>query len=114
MGDFDPTPGGAISAPQGWGRAMLYLDAASSFWREWVVSYDSAHQSILGQTMLGGTRSSAERLRMWARLQYARLMNLARRSQRRVEHSPAPWLLVSVVSRAASCWRSAMRGALRE
>jgi protein-glutamine gamma-glutamyltransferase len=94
---FDPTPGGAISAPQGWGRAMLYLDAASSFWREWVVSYDSAHQSILGQTVLAGTHTSAERLRMWARYQYARLMNLARRSQRRVEHSPTPWLLVSFV-----------------
>jgi transglutaminase-like putative cysteine protease len=94
---FDPTPGGAVGTPQGWGRAMLYLDAAASFWREWVVSYDSSHQSVLGQTMLSGTRSSAERLRMWARLRYARLLNLARRSQRRVEHSPGPWLLVSVV-----------------
>jgi transglutaminase-like putative cysteine protease len=94
---FDPTPGGGVGTPQGWGRAMLYLDAAASFWREWVVSYDSSHQSVLGQTMLSGTRSSAERLRMWARLQYARLLNLARRSQRRVEHSPGPWLLVSVV-----------------
>ncbi len=94
---FDPTPGGAVSAPQGWGRAMLYLDAASSFWREWVVSYDSAHQSVLGQTVLKGTHSSAERLHTWTRVQYARLMNLARRSQKRVEHSPRPWLVLSVL-----------------
>ena len=29
---------------------------------------------------------------MWARLRYARLMNLARKSQRGVEHSPGRWL----------------------
>ena len=45
---FDPTPGSATGTPEGWGRAMLYLDAASSFWREWVISYDSSHQSVLG------------------------------------------------------------------
>ncbi len=93
---FDPTPGGAVASPQGWGRAMLYLDAASSFWREWVVSYDSSHQSVLGQSVLNGTRSSLEQARMWARLRYARLLNLARRGQRSVEHSPGPWLEVSV------------------
>ena len=48
---FDPTPGGGIESPQGWGRAMLYLDAAASFWREWVVSYDTSHQYVLGQTV---------------------------------------------------------------
>src|SRR5712691_8527357 len=89
---FDPTPGGTVRSPQGWGRAMLYLDAAASFWREWVVSYDSSHQYVLGQSMLSGTRSSWERARMWARLRYARLMNLARKSQRGVEHSPGRWL----------------------
>jgi transglutaminase-like putative cysteine protease len=94
---FDPTPGGAIGSPQGWGRAMLYLDAASSFWREWVISYDSSHQSVLGQSVLSGTRSSLEQARMWARLKYARLLNLARRSQKGVEHSPWPWLGVGAV-----------------
>ena len=93
---FDPTPGSAIGSPQGWGRAMLYLDAASSFWREWVISYDSSHQSVLGQSVLSGTRSSLERARMWARLRYARLLAFARKSQRGVEHSPGPWLGTSV------------------
>jgi transglutaminase-like putative cysteine protease len=88
---FDPTPGGAVGSPQGWGRAMLYLDAAASFWREWVISYDASHQSVLGQSVLSGTRSSLEGARMWARLQYARLLNLARKGQRRVERSPGPW-----------------------
>jgi protein-glutamine gamma-glutamyltransferase len=89
---FDPTPGGAVGSPQGWGRAMLYLDAAASFWREWVVSYDSSHQYVLGQSVVSGTRGSWERARMWGRVRYARLMSLARKSQRGVEHSPGRWL----------------------
>jgi protein-glutamine gamma-glutamyltransferase len=93
---FDPTPGGAIESPRGWERAMLYLDAASSFWREWVISYDTSHQSILGQSMLRGTRSSWGRARMWARLSYARLLNWARKSQRGAEHAPGRWLGTSV------------------
>jgi transglutaminase-like putative cysteine protease len=88
---FDPTPGGATGSPQGWGRVMLYLDAAASFWREWVISYDSSHQSVLGQSVLSGTRSSLERARMWARLRYARLLNWARKSERGAEHSPGRW-----------------------
>jgi transglutaminase-like putative cysteine protease len=94
---FDPTPGGAVGTPQGWSRAMLYLDAAASFWREWVVSYDSSHQNILGQSVVSGTRNSWEHARVWARLRYARLMSLARRSQRGIEQSPMRWLVLSLV-----------------
>jgi transglutaminase-like putative cysteine protease len=93
---FDPTPGGAVGSPQGWGRTMLYLDAAASFWREWVISYDTAHQTVLGQTVLSGTRNSVEQVRMWARIRYARLLGLARRGQRRVRNAPGPWLGVGV------------------
>jgi len=93
---FDPTPGGAVESPQGWGRVMLYVDAAASFWREWVISYDTSHQNILGQTVLSGTRGSLVRARMWARLRYARLLNWARKSQRGVEHAPGRWFGGSV------------------
>jgi transglutaminase-like putative cysteine protease len=89
---FDPTPGGSVGSPHGWNRAMLYLDAAASFWREWVVSYDSSHQNVLGQSVMSGTRSSVYRTRRWARMYYARLLNWARRGQRGVEHSPERWL----------------------
>src|ERR1022692_3526276 len=94
---FDPTPGGPVGSPQGWGRAMLYLDAAASFWREWVISYDSSHQYVLSQSVLSGTRSSLEQARIWARLHYARLQNWARRGQRGVAHFPGWWLGGSVV-----------------
>src|SRR3954453_21989369 len=41
---FDPTPASALPANTRWNRAMLYLDAAREFWREWVVNYDFIHQ----------------------------------------------------------------------
>lgn len=93
---FDPTPGGGVGTPQGWGRAMLYLDAAASFWREWVISYDSSHQYVLGKSVLSGTRSFGERARVWARLRYARLLEWARQGQRGIEHAPGQWFGVSV------------------
>jgi transglutaminase-like putative cysteine protease len=94
---FDPTPGGAGGSPQGCGRAMLYLDAAASFWREWVVSYDASHQNALGQSVMSESRGSWERARLWAQLRYARLLSWARRSQQGLEHSPRRWVGGGVV-----------------
>jgi protein-glutamine gamma-glutamyltransferase len=90
---FDPTPGGGVATPQGWERAMLYLDAAQSFWREWIVSYDASHQYILGQSAMGGTRSSWERLRGRASELYTRMLNYARQRQRSAERAPTRWIL---------------------
>jgi TgpA N-terminal domain/Transglutaminase-like superfamily/Domain of unknown function (DUF4129) len=118
---FDPTPGGEVGLPQGWGRVMLYLDAAASFWREWVVSYDSTHQYMLGQSMMSGTRNWWERARMWGRHHYASLMKLARKSQRALEYSPGRWagvsiavlLLLLVLSNAARIAHMIRTGRLR-
>jgi len=94
---FDPTPGGTVATPEGWNRAMLYLDAAQSFWREWVISYDASHQYILGQSALSGTRNSWERSRVWARVHYAKLLSWARHGQQGMEHSPVRWFALSAV-----------------
>jgi protein-glutamine gamma-glutamyltransferase len=93
---FDPTPGGGVGSPQGWGRAMLYLDAAASFWREWVISYDSSHQYVLSQSVLSGTRSAWERARMKARLRYARMLDWARTSRHGIEHATGMWFVICV------------------
>lgn len=98
---FDPTPGGTVGSVQGWDRIALYLDAAASFWREWVVSYDSSHQYLLGHSMVRGTRSNLDRLRMKARLLYLRMLNWARTTQRDVAGTHSGWL-----------WRSLMAAAL--
>jgi transglutaminase-like putative cysteine protease len=88
---FDPTPAGNSGTPQGWGRVALYLDAMSSFWREWIISYDTSHQYILGQAALGGTRATWEQARAWARGQYESMLAWARRGQKHIESSPRRW-----------------------
>ena len=88
---FDPTPGGDSGTPQGWERISLYVDAMASFWRDWIVSYDTTHQYVLGQAAVSGTRSLWENARKWARDKYAAMLQWARRSQDRVENSPARW-----------------------
>ena len=106
---FDPTSGGEIGTPQGWDRALLYLDAAESFWREWVISYDSSHQYVLGRAALSGTHNSWERIRNWTSLRYARLLDRMRRDQQKAEQSPGRWfggglatgLLLLLLSNAA-------------
>ncbi len=91
---FDPTPAGNSGTPQGWSRLALYVDAMASFWRDWVVSYDTSHQYALGQAAFSGTRGLWENARNWARDHYESMLNWARRSQDRVEHSPARWAIL--------------------
>lgn len=88
---FDPTPGGRGGIPQGWGRLALYADAMASFWREWIVSYDSSHQYVLGKAAITSSRGAWEEARKWARDHYESMLKWARRSQDRVEHSPGKW-----------------------
>src|SRR5437764_10857518 len=91
---FDPTPSGAASGTRhGWARLALYVDAMSSFWREWIVSYDTSHQFTLGQAAVTGSRSLWVGSRKWAREKYASMLQWARQSQDQVEHSPARWAL---------------------
>jgi len=40
------------------GRLQLYVDAAASFWREWIVNYDVSHQRSLGKTAATNTANS--------------------------------------------------------
>ena len=93
---FDPTPAGSSGSPQGWGRIALYLDAMSSFWRDWVVSYDTSHQYVLGQTAVVRSRVAWEGTRNWARIHYESMLQWARHSQDRVEHSPGRWAILGI------------------
>jgi protein-glutamine gamma-glutamyltransferase len=90
---FDPTPGGQVGTAEGWDRAMLYLDAAQSFWREWIISYDASHQFVLGQAAVNTTRSLADRARGWTLTRYERLLDLVRRQQHRAEQTPMGWII---------------------
>jgi transglutaminase-like putative cysteine protease len=89
--EFDPTPAGAAVQHGPWDRLMLYLDAAASFWREWVVNYDASHQRALGQDALRGTRSLVDGLRIWAHHEYAAMLRDARRANNAISRSPGFW-----------------------
>jgi hypothetical protein len=93
---FDPTPAGNGGTPQGWSRVGLYVDAMASFWRDWIVSYDSTHQYVLGQAAISSTRGLWDRARTWARHHYESMLKWARRSQDRVEHSPGRWAILGL------------------
>jgi protein-glutamine gamma-glutamyltransferase len=94
---FDPTPGGSTGAPRGWARVGLYVDAMSSFWRDWIVSYDSSHQYLLGQAALGGTRSLWESAHEWARNRYRAMLRWARQIQGRAEQDPGGWGTIGIM-----------------
>lgn len=91
---FDPTPSGSTGIPQGWARLALYVDAMASFWREWIVTYDTSHQFELGKSAITGTRNIWENAREWARTKYAAMLKWAKQSQQHVEVAPGRWTLL--------------------
>jgi transglutaminase-like putative cysteine protease len=90
---FDPTPGGSLETRSGWSRALLYVDAAASFWREWIINYDVSHQRTLGSDAARSGRRLLESIRNWYTDHYKALLNSARNLQRRITRAPARWLM---------------------
>ncbi len=65
---FDATPPGAVPSLHGpWARAMLLLDAAQTFWQDWVVNYDFFHQVRLARALRQGWRVRLRASRNWLR-----------------------------------------------
>jgi len=112
---FDPTPASLRSTATGWQRVLLYLDAMSEFWREWVVNYDFSHQNTLGQNMTLSSRQNFLRLQRWARMKYDALLEMARKTRRQAQQQPREWGLRGVIAlsglllliNARRLWRSA-------
>jgi transglutaminase-like putative cysteine protease len=91
---FDPTPASSLGTPHGWGRFALYLDAAASFWRDWVITYDSSNQYMLTRSAFNTSRGMWDGARVWARVHYGSMLAWARRSQGRLQSSPRNWTLM--------------------
>ena len=92
---FDPTPASSTGTPHGWGRYALYLDAAASFWRDWVIAYDSSNQYVLTRAAINGSRGMWEGARLWARAHYASMLKWARHSESRIESAPRRWMVIA-------------------
>jgi protein-glutamine gamma-glutamyltransferase len=86
---FDPTPAAALTPRSGWSRMALYVDAAASFWREWIINYDLAHQRTLGTDAAKASRRFLEGMRNWYSRNYEALLNSTRRIHAQITRSPA-------------------------
>ena len=77
---FDPTPAGSLPARTGWSRMELYVDAAASFWREWIINYDVNHQRTLGKDAATSSRQFLDEVRRWIGRQHRAMLRWARRA----------------------------------
>jgi protein-glutamine gamma-glutamyltransferase len=89
---FDPTPAGNLPTRTGWSRMQLYMDAAASFWREWIVNYDASHQRTLGKDAAYSSRRFFDEARRWMGRQHRALLRSARRAQRHFTNFPVRWM----------------------
>jgi transglutaminase-like putative cysteine protease len=95
---FDPTPGGDLETHSGWSRLSLYVDAAASFWREWVINFDVSHQRSLGENVGQNSRKWYNGLREWYARNYQSLLESARRTHQKISQAPGRWMVGSVVA----------------
>jgi protein-glutamine gamma-glutamyltransferase len=93
---FDPTPAGDLGQHGRLSRIMLYLDAASSFWREWVINYDFQHQRVLGEQATSSSRQVFERVRDWGQQHYEAMLASARRLRHRMVLAPNAWTAAGI------------------
>jgi protein-glutamine gamma-glutamyltransferase len=88
---FDPTPAGSAPVRNGWSRMQLYMDAAASFWREWIINYDVSHQRILGKDAAYSSRHLLDDARQWVARQHRALLRSARRAHKHFTNFPVRW-----------------------
>jgi hypothetical protein len=93
---FDPTPAGPGVEHGRWSRMMLYWDAMQSFWREWIINFDTSHQQMLGQGAVRNSRHWLEQARNWARQRCLALLVTARHIQKKTADSPVRWSIVGL------------------
>jgi protein-glutamine gamma-glutamyltransferase len=89
---FDPTPAASVETRNQWSRVQLYIDAAASFWREWIINYDSSHQRALGKDAANNSRHIFDDLREWVAHEHDSILRSARRANRSFSRFPVRWL----------------------
>jgi len=103
---FDPTPAASLAARTGWSRMDLYLDAAASFWREWIINYDVGHQRSLSKDAATSTRLFVEQARRWIERQHSAMLQWARRAHDHFTAFPVRWLggLIAFTAVLTALW----------
>ena len=95
---FDPTPASGAYTQRGWGRISMYTDAMASFWREWVVNYDVAHQYNLSRQTAQMGRHVAYRVRGWFHNHYQQLLARAHKVANKISLSPGSWTVRALLA----------------
>ncbi|MGB9204023.1 MAG: DUF3488 and transglutaminase-like domain-containing protein [Terriglobales bacterium] len=103
---FDPTPAASLAARTGWSRMDLYLDAAASFWREWIINYDVGHQRTLSKDAAASARLFLEQVRAWIERQHSAMLRWARRAHDHFTAFPVRWLggLIALTAVLLALW----------
>jgi hypothetical protein len=99
---FDPTPAAAGPENTTWNRMMLYVDAAGSLWREWVVNYDSTHQRVLGEQTVQSSRAFFDSSQLWLKVRYEKLLGMMRRTRNHMLRAPRGWIEAGLLAILAS------------
>jgi len=84
--------------PTRWSKLQLYLDAASEFWRDWVVNYDFSHQRMLTVATVTRSRQAGDKLRQILASIYPRMLEVARKVIRNVYRRPGPYKVAGWVA----------------
>jgi hypothetical protein len=117
---FDPTPSaGTQIAAGGFSNFSKWLDAARTFWTDWVVSYDFSRQFLLARQLDRGSRQATQDTQRYFRGRYAAIRARIAGLHQRVRQDPQviPALLVLAVvsaltvvfsSRIVYLWRQAL------
>jgi len=71
---------------------QLYVDAAASFWREWIINYDVSHQRTLGKDAATSSRQFFDEARRWIERQHRAMLRSARRAHEHFTNFPVRWL----------------------
>ena len=99
--EFDPTPAdnSALASPRLWTRALMLVDAAETFWQDWVVGYDLDRQVTLAIEVERTSRNVR-----WNGLERA-WQNLRKFASAPLDWSPANTIAVLLATGAAVvCW----------
>jgi hypothetical protein len=87
---FDPTPA-SVEVPNAWNRLYLYADAMREFWHDWVVNYDTGHQTTLGFVMLHQGHSQFEKTRKWFDSFYRSCLHKVKAVRLNSQHHAGAW-----------------------
>jgi hypothetical protein len=89
--EFDPTPAGNGEIQTSSSRFMLYMDALSSFWRDWIVNYDLGHQLRLTENASRGSRAIVSHAQSWARGKYEMALAWTKKAQDGLGRATVVW-----------------------